>query len=164
MSWCNLSGLRFGALIVLKMDGDMKDSSGADSFAWLCQCDCGKEVRIPTNELKETACCGSEDPKKCFEKVKIVREKQKMREEKAQATVIRFRCLRCGRELISFESEINKRITEGIVCSYCNHNMYASDFVYQANPPLKEWSHKEPLQVIFGKNKKARPKRFIRVE
>ena len=159
MSWCDLSGLRFGALIVLKMDGN-GEFEGHSTFMWLCQCDCGKEVRVPTEGLRKGAYCSSE---KCLEKVNIVKERQKMREEKAKVTVIRFRCLRCGRELISFESEINKRITEGIVCSYCNHNMLPSDFVYQANPPLKV-PDKEPMQVIFGKNKKARPKRFLRME
>lgn len=155
MSWCDLSGLKFGALTVLKMDGYGEIGTGR-TFMWLCQCDCGREVRVPTEVLKHGAYCRSKD---C--RGEIIRRAKRV---PASATVIRFRCLRCGGELISFESEINKRIAEGIVCSYCNHTMLASDFVYQANPPLKEWQHKEPMRVLFGKSKLRKSRRFIRAE
>lgn len=44
-------------------------------------------------------------------------------------TIIAFLCLKCRRELWARKEEVNIRITEGIICSHCNHVMWPSDFI-----------------------------------
>jgi hypothetical protein len=50
------TGMRFGRLTVLKRDGYMRDHH----VAWLCQCDCGRIIRVGTNSLTSgnTKSCG----------------------------------------------------------------------------------------------------------
>lgn len=52
----NLIGQRFGKLQVLSETSQRINGS----IAWLCKCDCGKEILIPTNSLKtgNTQSCG----------------------------------------------------------------------------------------------------------
>jgi hypothetical protein len=51
----DLTGKRFGNLIVLRHDGFMRRSA-----AWLCVCDCGREKRTPSEYLRagSTRSCG----------------------------------------------------------------------------------------------------------
>ena len=50
------TGMKFGRLTVLKRDGYMSNHH----IAWLCQCDCGKVVRVDGNALQSgnTKSCG----------------------------------------------------------------------------------------------------------
>lgn len=52
----DLTGLRFGKLIVLKATGERRNNSPM----WLCQCDCGNTVSVRRTALiyKETQSCG----------------------------------------------------------------------------------------------------------
>ena len=40
-----------------------------------------------------------------------------------------FACLKCNKELVAHEEEMNKRISEGVKCSYCNFVMTPVNFV-----------------------------------
>jgi hypothetical protein len=53
MSWCDLSGLRFGKVTVENMAG-----STTKSLLWRCICDCGSEIVVETNALTNTLSCG----------------------------------------------------------------------------------------------------------
>lgn len=56
----DLSGLRFGHLIVIRENG----RSSQSNVKWLCKCDCGNEVSVNSSYLitKHTSSCG------CFKK------------------------------------------------------------------------------------------------
>lgn len=53
----DLTGMRFGKLVALKR----LDEKIGTSYAWLCQCDCGKQIKVSTNALLSapgTRSCG----------------------------------------------------------------------------------------------------------
>jgi hypothetical protein len=45
----DLTGCRYGQLIVLRPNGRLK--FGHEQTAWLCRCDCGTEITVPQNRL-----------------------------------------------------------------------------------------------------------------
>ena len=53
----DLTGQRFGLLVVEKKYPVVCDNNGA---IWLCKCDCGVEVAVPSNRLRygKTKSCG----------------------------------------------------------------------------------------------------------
>ncbi len=56
----DLTGKRFARLTVLSLHGSVqRDETHSDRF-WLCRCDCGNEVRVPTDNLTtgNTRSCG----------------------------------------------------------------------------------------------------------
>ena len=67
-----LEGQRFGRLTVLKQVESIREPSGMLRTAWLCRCDCGKEIIAKTLNLKagDTQSCG------CLNKDKL-KEKRK---------------------------------------------------------------------------------------
>lgn len=66
----DLTGQRFGRLIVLEKDESRKTNSGS---YWICQCDCGKQKSIRSSSLRrgEIVSCG------CFRMEKIMETKEK---------------------------------------------------------------------------------------
>lgn len=56
-NWLNLKGLVFLRLTVLKYVGKREKDKAS---LWLCKCDCGKEIIVPTKQLmrKQTQSCG----------------------------------------------------------------------------------------------------------
>lgn len=52
----DLTGMRFGRLTALRR---LEEKSGS-CYLWLCRCDCGKEIKVPSNALKSgnTQSCG----------------------------------------------------------------------------------------------------------
>lgn len=54
----NLAGIRFGHLVALHRDGRIKRAA-----AWLCQCDCGNQIRRRADRLsaRRTSSCGTCD-------------------------------------------------------------------------------------------------------
>lgn len=60
MKLVDLTGKRFGRLIVIKRDGTKVFPSGQKRPLWLCKCDCGKEVHILARNLitGNTTSCG----------------------------------------------------------------------------------------------------------
>lgn len=54
----DLTGQRFGKLVVLRRDEEKKDSN--HRVFWICQCDCGNIVSIPSQNLRRgyTKSCG----------------------------------------------------------------------------------------------------------
>lgn len=56
----NLTGQRFGLLVVEEQVDSIKEPSGMLRTAWKCKCDCGKEIIVKTRDLiaKETRSCG----------------------------------------------------------------------------------------------------------
>lgn len=57
----NLSGLRFGKLVVIKLDKLIKRSNGKIRKLWLCLCDCGKTSSVIQDNLtrNHTQSCGN---------------------------------------------------------------------------------------------------------
>lgn len=53
-SGLNLEGKRFGMLTVIKVIGHSLKRGNI----WLCKCDCGNEVNIPTGDFKRSSHCG----------------------------------------------------------------------------------------------------------
>lgn len=56
----DLTGLRFGKLVVLKSEGIHITPTGKKKFLWLCQCDCGNKKVVTGKRLIEgrTKSCG----------------------------------------------------------------------------------------------------------
>lgn len=56
----DLSGQRFGRLVILRQAEDYVLKSGRRKIQWLCQCDCGKTKIIKTDNLRSgcTKSCG----------------------------------------------------------------------------------------------------------
>jgi len=48
----DLTGQRFGRLVVLYKDGHKITSGGNSKVCWKCRCDCGKETRVSTGDLR----------------------------------------------------------------------------------------------------------------
>lgn len=59
----NLTGERFGRLVVLRRTEDMVSPSGSKDVTWECQCDCGNFTEIYTEALKtgHTRSCGCQN-------------------------------------------------------------------------------------------------------
>ena len=55
----DLTGKRFGKLVVLKEDGFVIGTNGKRRRLWLCQCDCGNQCRIQHQYLNfgDTSSC-----------------------------------------------------------------------------------------------------------
>lgn len=60
MKISNLTGERFGKLIVVKRADDYVSPSGRRCVRWNCVCDCGKEIVVSASHLKsgDTTSCG----------------------------------------------------------------------------------------------------------
>ena len=56
----DLTGKRFGKLVVLKEDGYVTGTNGKRRRLWLCQCDCGNQCRVQHQYLTygDTSSCG----------------------------------------------------------------------------------------------------------
>lgn len=69
----DLSGQRFGRLLVVAEAPNKRDSDGASVTAWLCRCDCGQEKAIRTKGLIKgiTTSCG------CFRRELLVKRNTK---------------------------------------------------------------------------------------
>ena len=70
----DLTGQRFGRLIVIKRIEDYVEPSGRHRSKWLCKCDCGNEINIVGNALTRkngTRSCG------CFAKENMSKIKKK---------------------------------------------------------------------------------------
>lgn len=63
----DLTGQRFGRLIVIERVNDTLDKSGRKYSTWKCQCDCGNYTNATTNNLRSgnTKSCG------CYHKEKL---------------------------------------------------------------------------------------------
>lgn len=99
----NLTGTRFGRLLVLHLDPSIKLRTNGAS--WLCQCDCGKNVTYPTHRLihnKVFSCgCGKYAVRK-FKNVqeqainylyKALQHRAKKRNLVVELTIIEFKTL-----------------------------------------------------------------------
>lgn len=56
----NLEGQRFGKLVVIKKGETRVTKGGCKTRTWICRCDCGRELIIPTGHLRSgnTKSCG----------------------------------------------------------------------------------------------------------
>ena len=63
----DLTGQRFGRLVVIERAENFILPSGQPQTAWLCQCDCGNTIEVDASSLKSnhTLSCG------CIQKEKI---------------------------------------------------------------------------------------------
>ena len=61
----NLSGMRFGKLTAVEPTSERKNGY----TIWICKCDCGNIVRVPSRFLKNgwSSSCGCEGKKEAFE-------------------------------------------------------------------------------------------------
>lgn len=68
----DLTGMRFGRLVVIKRVEDYILPKGRKCVRWLCKCDCGNEVVVFSNNIgKTTWSCG------CFQKENMSKVKKK---------------------------------------------------------------------------------------
>lgn len=70
----DLTGQRFGRLIVVEKTEDYIEPSGRHRTKWLCKCDCGNKVSVIGNNLTRkngTRSCG------CLTKEKVSEKKRK---------------------------------------------------------------------------------------
>lgn len=65
----DLTGQRFGKLVVIKRASDIVYKNGSYTTAWECQCDCGNKTIVAGGQLKKkihgTKSCGCIVTKKC---------------------------------------------------------------------------------------------------
>ena len=63
----DLTGQRFGRLVVIEKDGHKRTSGGNSKVCWKCICDCGNETRVSTGDLRSGSVmsCG------CYNRDKI---------------------------------------------------------------------------------------------
>lgn len=54
----DLTGQRFGRLMVISRAEDYVSPGGKRTARWLCRCDCGKEIVMLRNTLKKATSCG----------------------------------------------------------------------------------------------------------
>lgn len=56
----DITGLRYGRLVVLELYGRHVSPNGTKKTTWLCKCDCGKEIVVTSNDLRSghTRSCG----------------------------------------------------------------------------------------------------------
>lgn len=59
-NFIDITGRRFGRLIVLTIDHKEQDSAGNTAYFWRCRCDCGNEIVVQGDVLKrgDTKSCG----------------------------------------------------------------------------------------------------------
>lgn len=71
-NFIDLTGQRFGKLVVLKRSNNYIQPSGQQKTQWLCKCDCGNEVIVRGHSLKhgDTKSCGCLNSKKVIERNK----------------------------------------------------------------------------------------------
>lgn len=51
-NFIDLTGERFGRLVVIRRTADHYQPSGQKKRKWLCKCDCGKEIEVREDSLK----------------------------------------------------------------------------------------------------------------
>jgi hypothetical protein len=76
----DLIGQRFERLLVIKQDGRNR----SNQILWLCLCDCGKEIKVTSGDLKSkhTKSCG------CFSKEQtILRNKNRTKHQKCKTKI-----------------------------------------------------------------------------
>lgn len=54
----DLTGLRTGRLVVVRMERDEPHDECVGKIRWVCQCDCGKVVRLSAGQAKQNRSCG----------------------------------------------------------------------------------------------------------
>lgn len=67
----DLTGQRFGRLVVISEEKPHIYKSGRKDYMWLCKCDCGNTIIVNTNRLrmKQTQSCG------CYNKERVLETK-----------------------------------------------------------------------------------------
>lgn len=60
----DLTGKRYGKLLVLRRGEDRYTKSGRRLITWICLCDCGNEIQVDANNLRNgnTTSCGCKTP------------------------------------------------------------------------------------------------------
>ena len=128
----DLAGMRFGKLTAVEPTGERKNGY----TIWICRCDCGNIVRVPSRFLKNgwSSSCGCEGKKEAFEdltgkrfgKLTVVSK----REERDSHRRILWNCVcDCGKTII---------VPSGQLC-----NGYRKSCGCLSRPPLKDWVGKQ---------------------
>jgi hypothetical protein len=110
-NWKDLSGQRFGRLVVIECAGSSKKSNYQS--LWKCKCDCGNTAIVGRVQLKQgdTKSCG------CLRK-ELASENNSIRPYEALYNKLVTRCNRLGRE-ISLTYEQFVEFTNTPNCHYC---------------------------------------------
>ena len=69
-TFCDLKGIRFGRLTVSHRAENQRTKSGRSLVVWHCVCDCGKEIDVRAQKLKDgnTRSCGCLNREKVIER------------------------------------------------------------------------------------------------
>lgn len=66
----DLTNKKFGCLQVLKQADNIQTPNGRSHIAWLCECECGNQIVVCGDNLRNghTVSCGCKKNVKCFQK------------------------------------------------------------------------------------------------
>ncbi len=153
----DLSGKRFGNLVVLRRTDDYVSPSGNHAVRWSCQCDCGKILDVKTNALlagKTTSCgCGrlnsliKEAVGKKYGKLTCI-EYSHM--EHGVGYFFKFRC-DCGNEVLCCLSKVRNGYVNS--CG-CLQKEKARQAVFRDLTGQK-FNHLTVIKYVGRKNKKT---------
>ena len=97
MNRYDLTNKRFGHLVVIKCLGSMPVGKSNKKIFWLCKCDCGNEIKVPTGKLNSrySKSCG------CARKETLSNMKVNLKHGKRKERIYRTwtnMCARCGNQ------------------------------------------------------------------
>ena len=128
----DLTGQRFGKLVVIERTEDHITPSGKHLVKWLCKCDCGKKTKVLSSNLKNniTTSCGCVARKirrtkrdtpnrnaenyigKVFGLLTVVEEIKPYR-----STGLKIRCFKCQCYCGKFKNVRASQLTSGVTVS-----------------------------------------------
>lgn len=127
MAYKDITGMRFGYVIVIKETDPIVRNNGNIERRWLCRCDCGNQVIINRSTLKEgtSTSCGCKTkpieikPGDRFNKLLILKQVENVREKTGhKRRAFLCRC-DCGNIVIIKGHDFNKN---RISCGHCGKN------------------------------------------
>jgi hypothetical protein len=126
----DLTGQRFGRLLVLYQANDHITPSGRHRVTWHCLCDCGNEIDVISASLRSgvTQSCG------CLCRDQNSKLDESLREYDQQGNIIKRVCQCCKRMLSVDEYYKNSHTADGYsgVCKYCySHSLQGRYNVYR---------------------------------
>lgn len=132
----DLTGQKFGRLLVLYQAEDQIESSGRRRTTWHCLCDCGKETDVTSRALRSgsTQSCG------CFCRDQNSKLDKSLREYDQKGNIIKKVCQCCKRMLSVDEYYKNSHTADGYsgVCKYCySHSLQGRYNVYRKGAKVR---------------------------
>ena len=127
----DLTGRRFGKLVVIKQCGDYVSPKGHRKSQWLCRCDCGNEKKIVGKSLKngKTKSCGHCNDLKQgdrFGKLVVIEQCEDYVSSKGLHSKQYLCKCECGNKVKIRGSNLRSGKTQS--CGYCNNIMFVDPY------------------------------------